>query len=79
VLSLGSAANGSSIGAENYSSGRARIYETGGLRRAHLRGHKNVPKRLLVHASAFNLAQRSPLNKSCDPFARGVTRSGTAL
>ena len=29
------------------------LYETGGLRRANLRGHENVLKRLLVHASAF--------------------------
>jgi hypothetical protein len=34
---------------------RAEDYETGGLRRAHVRGHENVLKRLLVHASAFNL------------------------
>jgi hypothetical protein len=33
----------------------AHLYETGGLRRAHVRGHKNVLKRLLVHAGAFNL------------------------
>src|SRR5438105_8699474 len=33
----------------------AHLYETGGLRRAHVRGHQNVLKRLLVHASAFNL------------------------
>jgi transposase len=33
----------------------AHLYETGGLRRAHVRGHPNVLKRLLVHASAFNL------------------------
>src|SRR5438445_6363341 len=33
----------------------AHLYETGGLRRAHTRGHENVLKRLLVHASAFNL------------------------
>src|SRR5919201_2391884 len=31
------------------------LYETGGLRRAHIRGHANVLKRLLIHASAFNL------------------------
>src|SRR5919201_935914 len=34
----------------------AHLYETGGLRRAHVRGHENVLKRLLVHASAFNLS-----------------------
>jgi transposase len=33
----------------------AHLYETGGLRRAHVRGHGNVLKRLLVHAGAFNL------------------------
>jgi transposase len=33
----------------------AHLYETGGLRRAHVRGHENILKRLLVHASAFNL------------------------
>jgi transposase len=34
----------------------AHLYETGGLRRAHVRGHENVLKRLLVHVSAFNLS-----------------------
>ena len=33
----------------------AHLYETGGLRRVHVRGHENVLKRLLVQASAFNL------------------------
>jgi transposase len=33
----------------------AHLYETGGLRRAHVRGRENMLKRLLVHASAFNL------------------------
>jgi transposase len=33
----------------------AHLYETGALRRAHVRGHENVLKRLLVHVSAFNL------------------------
>src|SRR4030095_5414133 len=33
----------------------AHLYETGGRRRAHVHGHENVLKRLLVHASAFNL------------------------
>lgn len=30
-------------------------YDTGGMRRTHLRGHANILKRLLVHAGAFNL------------------------
>jgi transposase len=33
----------------------AHVYDTGGMRRTHLRGHQNILKRLLVHASAFNL------------------------
>jgi transposase len=33
----------------------AHVYDTGGMRRTHLRGHGNILKRLLVHASAFNL------------------------
>src|SRR5262249_15381744 len=33
----------------------AHLYETGGLRRTQVRGHDNLLKRLLVHASAFNL------------------------
>lgn len=33
----------------------AHLYETGGMRRVHLRGHTNILKRLLVHASGFNL------------------------
>ena len=34
----------------------AHMYETGGMRRTHLRGRDNIKKRLLVHASAFNLS-----------------------
>jgi transposase len=33
----------------------AHVYDTGGMRRTHLRGHKNILKRLLLHAGAFNL------------------------
>jgi transposase len=33
----------------------AHMYETGAMRRTHLRRHGNILKRLLVHASAFNL------------------------
>lgn len=33
----------------------AHVYETGGLRRVHLRRHPNILKRLLVHVAAFNL------------------------
>ena len=33
----------------------AHLYETGGVRRVHLRGHANIRKRLLIHAGGFNL------------------------
>ena len=33
----------------------AHLYETGGMRRVHLRGRENILKRLLVHAGGFNL------------------------
>src|SRR5438552_15091956 len=33
----------------------AHLYDTGGLRQTHLRGHQNILKRLLIHAGAFNL------------------------
>ena len=33
----------------------AHLYETGGMRRTHLRGHGNILKRLLVHVAAANL------------------------
>ena len=33
----------------------AHLYETGGMRRTHLRGHTNILKRLLVHSGGFNL------------------------
>ena len=33
----------------------AHLYETGGMRRVHLRGHTNILKRLLIHAGGFNL------------------------
>ena len=33
----------------------AHLYETGGMRRVHLRGHPNILKRLLVHVGGFNL------------------------
>jgi len=33
----------------------AHMYDTGAMRRTHLRGHTNILKRLLIHASAFNL------------------------
>src|SRR6516225_6299545 len=34
----------------------AHCYETGGMRRTHLRRHKNILKRQLIHVAAFNLS-----------------------
>jgi transposase len=34
----------------------AHCYETGSMRRTHLRGHSNILKRLLVHVAGFNLS-----------------------
>jgi transposase len=33
----------------------AHLYETGGMRRTHLRGRQNILKRILIHVSALNL------------------------
>ena len=34
----------------------AHLYDTGGMRRVHLRGKNNIAKRVLIHAAAFNLS-----------------------
>jgi transposase len=34
----------------------AHCYETGGMRRTHLRGQQNILKRQLIHVGAFNLS-----------------------
>ena len=34
----------------------AHCYDTGGMRRTHLRKHENILKRLLIHAAGFNLS-----------------------
>ena len=47
----------------------AHVYDTGGMRRTHLRGHVNILKRLLIHASAFNLGL---LMRRC--YGRGTPR-----
>jgi transposase len=45
----------------------AHCYETGGMRRTHLRGHQNILKRQLIHIGAFNLSL----------ILRGVLGAGT--
>jgi transposase len=34
----------------------AHLYDTGGMRRVHLRGKENIAKRVLLHSSGFNLS-----------------------
>ena len=34
----------------------AHCYETGGMRRTHLKGHERILKRLLIHVAGCNLA-----------------------
>jgi transposase len=46
----------------------AHLYDTGGMRRTHLRGHENILKRLLIHASGFNFGL----------LLRGIFGVGTA-
>jgi len=46
----------------------AHCYDTGGMRRTHLRGHGNILKRLLIHVAGFNLSL----------ILRGILGLGTA-
>ena len=43
----------------------AHLYETGGMRRTHLRGHTNILKRLVIHAAAFNLGLMMRIQIGC--------------
>jgi len=52
----------------------AHVYDTGGMRRTHLRGHGNILKRLLVHASAFNLGLL--MRQLCGRGTPGASRGG---
>lgn len=71
----------------------AHIYDTGGMRRTHLRGHENILKRLLIQAGAFNLSlilreslgygkprgRVKPAGGLCQGFIRALCRKmGTA-
>lgn len=52
----------------------AHCYETGGMRRTHLRGHQNILKRLLIHDAGYNLAL--VMRKLC---GAGVPRAWAGL
>lgn len=53
----------------------AHMYETGGMRRTHLRGRSNILKRLLIHAVGFNLAL---LVRKCFGIGKPRTLQGTS-
>jgi transposase len=53
----------------------AHMYETGGMRRTHLRGHSNILKRLMLHAVGFNLAL---LLRKCFGIGKPRTLQGTS-
>ena len=59
----------------------AHVYDTGGMRRTHLRGHRNILKRLLVHASAFNLGllMRSLCGRGTPRGLQGRRRAARSL
>ena len=59
----------------------AHVYDTGGLRRIHLRGHPNILKRLIVHAGAFNLGllMRRAFGRGTPRGLQGRRRSCFAL
>jgi transposase len=54
----------------------AHCYETGGMRRIHLRGHDNILKRLLIHVSGYNLslALRLMIGKGTPRVSRTLLR-----
>src|SRR5436305_522626 len=59
----------------------AHLYETGGMRRLHLRGRDNILKRLLVHAAAFNISLilRKQLGMGKPRQFQGLSREFFAL
>ena len=55
----------------------AHCYDTGGMRRTHLRGHPKILKRLLIHVAGFNLAlvMRSILGVGKPRALQGLSRA----
>jgi transposase len=56
----------------------AHLYETGGMRRTHLRGHPNILKRLLIHVCGLNLGVllRASFGIGTPRGLQGRTRQG---
>ena len=64
----------------------AHCYESGAMRRLHLRGRDNILKRLLIHTAAFNLGLllRAQLGSGtprqlADALAKGLTKASLAV
>src|SRR5216110_1489920 len=59
----------------------AHAYETGGMRRAHLRGRDNVLKRMLIHVGGFNLSlvMRKLLGKGTPRGLQGLSAEDLLL
>jgi transposase len=55
----------------------AHCYETGGMRRLHLRGRENIAKRVLVHAAAFNVGLMMRLSYGLSK-PRGLAKAAAA-
>jgi transposase len=55
-------------------------YDTGGMRRTHLRTHENILKRLLIHMAGFNLSLilRGQLGIGTARGLQGLARAGAA-
>lgn len=53
------------------------IYDRGGMRRTHLRGHRNILKRLLIHVCGFNLGllMRKLFGRGTPKGYRGLAES----
>jgi transposase len=56
----------------------AHCYETGGMRRLHLRGRENITKRVLIHAAGFNLGLLMRVSYGLKK-PRGLTARARAL
>lgn len=59
----------------------AHAYETGGMRRVHLRGRDNVLKRVLIHVDGLNLSlvMRQLLGKGTPRALQGLSAEGLLM
>ena len=59
----------------------AHAYETGGMRRVHLRGRENILKRVLIHIGGFNLSlvMRQLLGKGTPRGCQGFSADAVLM